>query len=456
MRKGRRTDGTLSPSGRYVPHEAHRRLSRGSRLVPATLRRVGAAEPPLCPARRRGAPLRPRGAQRTLFAGVQPGEPVRLPARTWPVDIPHPALAEAPGAAGGPRRQRKHDVRLRTLEGDAARRAGAARTALPALGRDQRPVAGRRGGHRSALPGAREGEHRRERRGDHEVRDGRGARRRRRGETGEPRDGRRGARTGGGAPARWTHHARRDARREVPVRHQRLPGDRLLRSLSGRRLPDDERGGAGGRRLRRGRREERPARGGHHAAGGDHRAGRAHLALDGARRRRDRVPGRRSRREALLLRRECAVELRRRRAERRRLRPVAQPRGLSRGAPGRGTGRGDSVSATLSPAGEAVASTIPEPAKRMRFGYWLPVFGGWLRNVEDERMDASWAYTRRLAQRSEEIGFDLTLIAELFLNDIKGADAPALDPWSTAAALAPVTERLELMVAVRPQYHPPG
>ena len=93
---------------------------------------------------------------------------------------------------------------------------------------------------------------------------------------------------------------------------------------------------------------------------------------------------------------------------------------------------------------------------RMRFGYWLPVFGGWLRNVDDERMDASWAYTRKLAQRSEALGFDLTLIAELFLNDIKGADAPALDAWSTAAALAAVTESLELMVAVRPQYHPPA
>ena len=93
---------------------------------------------------------------------------------------------------------------------------------------------------------------------------------------------------------------------------------------------------------------------------------------------------------------------------------------------------------------------------RMRFGYWLPVFGGWLRNVDDERMDATWAYAKRLAMRSEEIGYDLTLIAELFLNDIKGADAPALDAWSTAAAIAAVTERLELMVAVRPQYHPPA
>src|SRR5205814_1360760 len=92
----------------------------------------------------------------------------------------------------------------------------------------------------------------------------------------------------------------------------------------------------------------------------------------------------------------------------------------------------------------------------MRYGYWLPVFGGWLRNVEDEQMEATWEYASRLARRSEEIGFDLTLIAELNLNDIKGADAPALDAWSTAAALAAVTNRLELMVAVRPTFHSPA
>jgi len=92
----------------------------------------------------------------------------------------------------------------------------------------------------------------------------------------------------------------------------------------------------------------------------------------------------------------------------------------------------------------------------MRYGYWLPVFGGWLRNVENENMEASWAYVKRLAQRSEQIGFDLTLIAELNLNDIKGVEAPSLDAWSTAAALAAVTERIELMVAVRPTFHLPA
>ncbi|MEW6208680.1 MAG: LLM class flavin-dependent oxidoreductase [Acidobacteriota bacterium] len=92
----------------------------------------------------------------------------------------------------------------------------------------------------------------------------------------------------------------------------------------------------------------------------------------------------------------------------------------------------------------------------MRYGYWLPVFGGWLRNVEDEAMEATWDYVSQLARRSEETGYDLALIAELNLNDIKGVDAPALDAWSTAAALAAVTRKLELMVAVRPTFHHPA
>jgi len=92
----------------------------------------------------------------------------------------------------------------------------------------------------------------------------------------------------------------------------------------------------------------------------------------------------------------------------------------------------------------------------MRYGYWLPVFGGWLRNVEDEQMQPTWDYVKKLAIRSEEIGFDLALIAELYLNDIKGEEEPALDAWSTAAALAAVTKSQELMIAVRPTFHNPA
>src|SRR5256714_13439116 len=50
----------------------------------------------------------------------------------------------------------------------------------------------------------------------------------------------------------------------------------------------------------------------------------------------------------------------------------------------------------------------------------------------------------------------MPLVAELTLNDIKGTAAHSLDAWSPAAALAAVTERLELMVAVRPTFHNPA
>ena len=86
----------------------------------------------------------------------------------------------------------------------------------------------------------------------------------------------------------------------------------------------------------------------------------------------------------------------------------------------------------------------------------MPVFGGWLRNVRDEQMSTDWSYLKTLAIESEQAGFDLTLIAELNLNDIKGHRAPSLDAWTLAPAIAAVTERLELMVAVRPNYHSPS
>jgi len=92
----------------------------------------------------------------------------------------------------------------------------------------------------------------------------------------------------------------------------------------------------------------------------------------------------------------------------------------------------------------------------MRFGYWTPIFGGWLRNVDDEETPATFEHVKTVAQTAERIGFDLTLIAELNLNDIKGQEAPSLDAWELTAAVAAVTERLEIMTAIRPGYHLPA
>ncbi|WP_379967931.1 LLM class flavin-dependent oxidoreductase [Ectobacillus sp. sgz5001026] len=92
----------------------------------------------------------------------------------------------------------------------------------------------------------------------------------------------------------------------------------------------------------------------------------------------------------------------------------------------------------------------------MKYGFWLPIFGGWLRNVEDENMPATFEYAKSVIQSGEKWGFDVTLIAELYLNDIKGPDQDSLEAWTTAAALAAVTERIEILTAIRPGYHNPA
>lgn len=92
----------------------------------------------------------------------------------------------------------------------------------------------------------------------------------------------------------------------------------------------------------------------------------------------------------------------------------------------------------------------------MRFGFFMPIFGGWLRNVEEEGMPATFDYVKEVAQTAEHLGYDVTLLSEHYLNDIKGPEADALEAWTTAAALCAVTNRLEIMAALRPVFHNPA
>lgn len=89
-------------------------------------------------------------------------------------------------------------------------------------------------------------------------------------------------------------------------------------------------------------------------------------------------------------------------------------------------------------------------------GFWLPIFGGWLRNIADEQMPATFEYCVELTQRAEELGFSTTLIAELNLNDIKGPAEPVLEAWTTAAAIAARTSKIEIMSAIRPGFRNPA
>jgi len=91
----------------------------------------------------------------------------------------------------------------------------------------------------------------------------------------------------------------------------------------------------------------------------------------------------------------------------------------------------------------------------MKFGYWTPVYGGFLRNVTEEGMETSWDYVRSAAVLADRLGYYITLVPELYLNDRKGIEAPSLEAWSLSSAIAAVTENLRIMTAVRPGFHLP-
>jgi len=92
----------------------------------------------------------------------------------------------------------------------------------------------------------------------------------------------------------------------------------------------------------------------------------------------------------------------------------------------------------------------------MDFGYWTPVYGGFLRNVGDEGMPATWEYIKRISQQADTLGWHTTLVPELYLNDRKGIDAPSLEAWSLSTGILAVTSRLRVLTAVRAGYHYPA
>jgi FMNH2-dependent dimethyl sulfone monooxygenase len=92
----------------------------------------------------------------------------------------------------------------------------------------------------------------------------------------------------------------------------------------------------------------------------------------------------------------------------------------------------------------------------MDFGYWTPVYGGFLRNVGDEGMPATWDYIRKVSVLADRLGFHTTLIPELYLNDRKGVDAPSLEAWALTSAVLAVTQNLRVMTAIRPGFHLPA
>lgn len=92
---------------------------------------------------------------------------------------------------------------------------------------------------------------------------------------------------------------------------------------------------------------------------------------------------------------------------------------------------------------------------QLRFGVWALVYGNWASfHHPEDPVDASWERNRRQILQAEELGYDSTLLAQHVINPF-GEQYDQLDTWTAAAALAALTERIEIIAAIKPYlYHP--
>lgn len=91
----------------------------------------------------------------------------------------------------------------------------------------------------------------------------------------------------------------------------------------------------------------------------------------------------------------------------------------------------------------------------MRFGFWPAVYGNWLPSDQQAENDASFGHAAAATAVAERAGFSTMLIAEHFINP-NGEGRDQLDAWTTAAALAATTTRIEIIAAVKPGLRAPG
>ena len=80
----------------------------------------------------------------------------------------------------------------------------------------------------------------------------------------------------------------------------------------------------------------------------------------------------------------------------------------------------------------------------MKLGIWAPRGGA----ADEDDISDAFAFSKAIVMRAEQLGFFTTLIAQRLL----GQD---LDAWVLAPALAGVTSRIELMLAIHPGVIPP-
>lgn len=90
-----------------------------------------------------------------------------------------------------------------------------------------------------------------------------------------------------------------------------------------------------------------------------------------------------------------------------------------------------------------------------RFGVWALVHGSRAALQDpEEPYDASWARNKALVLEAERLGYDSVLVAQHTVNPHQPS-LDQLEAWTASAALAALTERIEIIAAIKPYlYHP--
>ena len=91
------------------------------------------------------------------------------------------------------------------------------------------------------------------------------------------------------------------------------------------------------------------------------------------------------------------------------------------------------------------------------FDWFVPIDGDGERiGTESAERPPSFDYLREVVQNAETLGFHSLLIPTRFANGLFESGAPLAETWTMAAALAAVTDRIRLLIAVRPGFIAPG
>ncbi|CAG4889102.1 LLM class flavin-dependent oxidoreductase [Paraburkholderia saeva] len=95
------------------------------------------------------------------------------------------------------------------------------------------------------------------------------------------------------------------------------------------------------------------------------------------------------------------------------------------------------------------------PISPVRFGVWALVHGSRAALQDpDEPYDASWARNKALVLEAERLGYDSVLVAQHTANP-HNPELDQLEAWTASAAFAALTERIEIIAAIKPYlYHP--